>query len=377
MFDEQQHFKTKVPLLAESSLPLVYAILAISARQIEREKRLQGDRDSLQLYQESIRSLTPQLLTRDPNIMATCVILCVMEMMSASPSNWRRHLDGCAALLSSHSINGLSGGLLQAVFWCYARMGKREFLFRATLHAYDFDLDLCAAIISAGEESVVLPLENWLPPGERTENATLLFYSSRSPDMWANYAVYLTARVCHLIWIQSNELLQTPSSPKKEPFAHSWHILWEEVQDWCRNRPPELFPLKFAAELGDFQNTPFPFILFAAPCAISSNQLYHTACLLLLDICPSSINPTQLGQIGSKLWHARRICGISSTNEHHGCLNNAIQPLWIAGKLLSHPVEHKALVDLICAIEAKTGWAGKWRIPDLKEVWGYDRDAQL
>ena len=142
MFDEQQHFKTKVPLLAQSSLPLIYAMLAISARQIERAKKLQGDHDSLQLYQESIRSLTPQLLTRDPNVMATCVILCVLEMMSASPSNWRRHLDGCAALLSSHSINGFSGGLLQAVFWCYARMGKPKlkfyYLFKVSLYPSRF-----------------------------------------------------------------------------------------------------------------------------------------------------------------------------------------------------------------------------------------------
>ena len=126
MFDAQQHFGTKVPILAQSSIPLVYAILAISSRQMEREKKLQGDHDSLQLYQESIRSLTPQLLARDPNIMATCVILCVLEMMSASPWNWRKHLEGCAALLSSHSINGFSGGLLQAVFWCYARMGQQR-----------------------------------------------------------------------------------------------------------------------------------------------------------------------------------------------------------------------------------------------------------
>jgi hypothetical protein len=126
MFDRQQHFRTKVPLLAQSSVPLVYAMLAISARQMEREKRLKGNQDSLQLYQESIRSLTPHLLARDPNILATCVILCVLEMMSASPWNWRKHLDGCAALLSSHSITGFSEGLLQAVFWCYARMGRLQ-----------------------------------------------------------------------------------------------------------------------------------------------------------------------------------------------------------------------------------------------------------
>jgi hypothetical protein len=190
MFAEQQHFKTKVPLLAQSSLPLAYAILAISARQIERdrqierEKKLQGDHNSLQLYQASIRSLTPQLLTKDPNIMATCVILCVMEMMSASPSNWRRHLDGCAALLSSHSINGFSGGLLQAVFWCYARMGKSRLQYHPILQALTYYYpDLCAAIISSGEECSVLPLENWLPPGANPENAAQLFHSARSPDM--------------------------------------------------------------------------------------------------------------------------------------------------------------------------------------------------
>jgi hypothetical protein len=97
----------------------------------------------------------------------------------------------------------------------------------------------------------------------------------------------------------------------------------------------------------------------------------------MLDMKPPAITVQQLGQLGSKLWHARRICGISATNEHHGCLNNAIQPLWVAGKLLSHPVEHKAVADLIASIEAKTGWGAKWRIADLKETWGYDRNIPL
>ena len=123
MFDATQHFGTAVPVLAQSSTPLVYAMLAISARQMERQKKQSGYHDSLQFYQEAIRRLTPNLLVKDPNVMATCVILCVLEMMSASPWNWRKHLDGCAALLSSHSIHGFSGGLLQGAFWCYARMG--------------------------------------------------------------------------------------------------------------------------------------------------------------------------------------------------------------------------------------------------------------
>ncbi|CZR69835.1 related to regulatory protein for the arginine catabolic pathway [Phialocephala subalpina] len=359
MFDQQQNFRTKVPVLAQSSPPLLYALLAISARQMERQKKLKGDQDSLQLYQKSIRNLTPYLLAQDPNIMATCVILCVLEMMSASPWNWRKHLDGCAALLSSHSINGFSGGLLQAVFWCYARM------------------DLCAAIISEGSESVVLSLENWLPPGKSQANAFHLFQSSRVPDMWANYAVYLTARVCHLTWLESSGAREETGEGNNEAFVHAWYKLWSELQDWRKSRPDELLELEFPGEPESTRSSPFPFILYAASCAISSNQLYHTACILLLEVCPSSIDHLQFKQIGSKIWHARRVCGISSTNEHHGCLNNAIQPLWVSGKLLSHPVEHKAVVDLIKHIEEKTGWGGKWRIADLKRVWGYNSDITM
>lgn len=237
--------------------------------------------------------------------------------------------------------------------------------------------DLCAAIISAGEESVVLLPQNWLPPGHGHETAAALFRSSGAPDMWANYAVYLASCVCHLMWRQATMTREATETQDSEPFIHRWHKLWLELQDWSRGRPPELLPLDFSDSADDSQNDPFPFILYAAPCAISSNQLYHTACLLMLDMRPASITLQQLRQLGSKLWHARSICGISATNEHHGCLNNAIQPLWVAGKLLSHPVEHKAVADLIASIETKTGWGGKWRIGDLKEVWGYDRNTPL
>lgn len=126
MFDDQQTFGTKVLILAKTSASLMYAILAISARQMERQNRLPGDQSSLQLYQDAIRALTPQLQARDPNILAACVILCCLEMMSAAPKNWRKHLDGCAALFQSYGIHGFTTGIPQAVFWCYARMGMLE-----------------------------------------------------------------------------------------------------------------------------------------------------------------------------------------------------------------------------------------------------------
>lgn len=192
--------------------------------------------------------------------------------------------------------------------------------------------------------------------------------------MYANYAVWLCARACHLSWVQARQYGAQDDGLIQEPFIHSWHELWLEVQRWAQKRPLEMIELSLGANDTQSQNGTFPFILFPAPCGISANQLYHASCLLLLEIKPPSINARSLGRSGSALWHAHRICGISLTNSHHGCLNNAIQPLWLAGKLLSHPAEHKLIVDLITKIETLTGWSGTWRVRDLKKLWGYEDD---
>lgn len=374
MFDAQQAFGRKVPMLAKTSAPLTYAILAISARQMERQKKLPGEHNSLQLYHEAITSLTPQLQARDPSILAACVILCCLEMMSAAPRNWRKHLDGCAALFESHGIHGFVTGIPQAVFWCYARMGtliynrKTDCQFFLLIHA----LDLCASIMSEGKQSSVLALESWLPPNVLSSEAGDMFRSSAIADMYANYAVWLCARVCHLSWTRRRDHNIPDHDISRQPFIHRWHSLWVEVQEWAQKRPEEMREMDFAADHNP-QTEAFPFILFAAPCAISSNQLYHTSCLLLLDMKPPSIDLAD-SRLGSGLWHARRICGISMTNSHHGCLNNAIQPLWLAGKLLSHPTEHRLIVNLIKRIEAETGWSGTWRLRDLRDLWGYDKE---
>ncbi|KAK1144278.1 hypothetical protein N8T08_005691 [Aspergillus melleus] len=55
-----------------------------------------------------------------------------------------------------------------------------------------------------------------------------------------------------------------------------------------------------------------------------------------------------------------------------GCWTNALQPLWVAGKAMSHYSEHAAIVDTLTRIERETGWATAWRVEDLKEFWGDD-----
>ncbi|KAK0382305.1 C6 zinc finger domain-containing protein [Colletotrichum limetticola] len=355
MFDSDRAFGIQVPVLARSSPALLYAVLALSARQMERKEGKQTSFDSLELYQEAIRLLTPLLQSRDQKIIPICTILCCLEMMSASAQDWRKHLEGCAALFESFYVHGFSGGLLQAVFWCYARM------------------DLCGALISDGTESTLLTPSKWLPNGASHNEASELFHQSGTPDMHANYAVYLCAKVCELVADRTRyfELGDASGCSSPDELTERWVRLWEDLQAWTRDRPPELLPVQ------SIQSSPFPQILFLHWAAISSNQLYHTACTLLLGSMPRPRNLKLSGVTGSAIWHAKCICGISLANPHQGCLNNAIQPLWVAGRLLSHKSEHALLVKLIRSIEAVTGWGTCWRIDDLEAAWGYKVRKEL
>jgi hypothetical protein len=359
-FDEARHFGVHIPILAQGSPALFYAILAFSARQTERKACLDKAYDSLELYQESIRLLAPLLQAKDPNVLVAVCILAVMELMSVSPRDWRRHVEGCAALFDSFNVNGLSGGHLQAVFWCYARM------------------ELCGAIISNGAESTVLSLEKWVPamPQDTSKEAQediirdLFCEKGRaSADMHANWAVYLCAKACDLCCRRTRFLELGEATDDTRPFSEQWSRLWEELQYWLEQRPPAMLPIKTTG-MGSGQI--FPEILFAHWAAISGNQLYHAASIMMLDMKPVERGPAPSKPHFSAIWHARRVCGISLTNPHSGNLINAIQPLYIAGKLLSHHSEHVEVAKLFKIIERTTGWGALWRLKDLERAWGYE-----
>ncbi|BAE63934.1 hypothetical protein F9C07_1181682 [Aspergillus flavus] len=368
-FDEARHFGVHIPILARESPGLFYAILAFSARQTERKAGLRNCHDSLELYQESIRWVSPGLQAKDPNVLVTACVLAVMELMSVSPQDWRRHVDGCAALFDCFNVNGFSGGHLQAVFWCYVRM------------------ELCGVIVSNGAERTVLPLDKWVPAGsmggasesiednEKRVRELFLDQSRLTPDMHANWAVYLCAKACDLVCRRTRHLeLGEFDTTDPRPFQEQWKRLWDELQFWLEQRPSAILPAKSTSMQGDRM---FPEIFYAHQAAISSNQLYHTSCILLLEIKPPAILLPSSSHLTSSVWHARRVCGISLTNPHPGNLINAIQPLYIAGKLLTHRREHIAVAKLFRTIEQTTGWGALWRLRDLEAVWGYETNEIL
>jgi hypothetical protein len=57
-------------------------MLALSARQLERKHPERSSSLSLVLYQEAIHQIVPYLQTKTTVIVASCVVLCVLDMMS-------------------------------------------------------------------------------------------------------------------------------------------------------------------------------------------------------------------------------------------------------------------------------------------------------
>jgi hypothetical protein len=348
MFDSKRAFGIQLPIVAKESPLLLYAILAIGARQLKRQEKTQSSFDSLELYQEAIRLLTPLLSTQGTHVVATCVILCCLEMFSASAQDWRHHLDGCAAVFEAIGVHGFSGDVLQAVFWCYVRM------------------DVCGALISDRTECTLLKPSQWLSPGVSDAVAESIFRSSSSSDMYANFAVYLCAKTCELIADRNQYVeLGTENGCDTSQFQQRRSQLWQQLSDWAQYRPSEMLPVETS------NTAPFPHILFAHWAAISSNQLYNTSCVLLLNANARHKPPPVTSPAASTMWHVKRICGISLANPHEGCFNNAIQPLWVAGRLLTHSSEQALVVKTTRRIEVMTGWTATWRIRDLETTWGY------
>ncbi|KAF7929179.1 uncharacterized protein EAE98_005098 [Botrytis deweyae] len=342
-FDNKRHFEHKIPIMARKIPHLKNSILALSARQIEMKETSESSSESLALYQEAIHLLLPELQSRDTAVIASCVILCVLEMMSCSPKEWRRHLEGCANLLEAVGINGFVGGVEEALFWCFARM------------------DLCGALIS--QDITLIPVTRWASNVDFSSDVKLFRNRDNGFDTYANYAVFLCANCVAYLKACKGWAPETQDS--------RWIELVNLLDDWYTVRPEEMKPI-LSISLNESEiHRPFPTVLYGNGPAVSGNQLYHTAMLLMLQERPDRLQVQRRQK--SIFWHARQICAISESNTHHGAWTNSIQPLWIAGKVMSHPSEHRAILDILKRIEQETGWVTSWRREDLKAWWGdYD-----
>jgi len=246
-------------------------------------------------------------------------------------------------------------------------------------------MDVCGGLIS--EEATIIPVDRWVPDALSISEIDDLFRSHHTGAYsYANYSVFLAARVLALISScrtrrahpgSSNNISHisniTLDQESHEPYPTRWQALMNLLEDWYLKRTPEMRPLLEAPPSIEDKH-PFPQILYGNAAAISGNQLYHTSAILMQQAKPKNAPFNRDHKSKSVLWHARQICGISISNTHHGCWNNALQPLWIAGKVMSHPTEHKLILTTLRGIQRETGWAMEWRAEDLRDLWGNEDD---
>ncbi|KEQ86832.1 hypothetical protein M438DRAFT_268432 [Aureobasidium pullulans EXF-150] len=345
MFDNDRHFQIHLPLLAQSSEPLRLSVLALSARQIERRDPNKPYTESLALYQEAIRLIAAELEGMSTEVIGSCVLLCVLEMMSSSPKDWTRHLNGAAMLLKAAGINGVVGGMRQAIFWCFARM------------------DMWGGFLSGSHTKI--PTSLWfLPTGSMSTAISRFKTDFQNFDSYANYSLFLCASVLNVVSSRGT------STEGDSSYSAKWRALFDLLIDWHANRPREMQPLIPGTSEKDDEG-PFPVVIYTNAAAVSANQLYHTATLLMLQAKPSGVKVR--GQ-RSMFWHARQVIGISVSNLLHAAWTNAPQPIYIAGKVMSSKAEHRVVLDALAEIERTTGFATQWRAQDLKKYWGDEAD---
>lgn len=236
-------------------------------------------------------------------------------------------------------------------------MGSSSALLAGTnTDLFPHGLDMCGGLISS--ERTLVPTAYWASSQPLRETAQL-FYSEARYDLYASFAVFLCAQVLELLY---------GAGQMSRDFTRHWAELFEVLEEWYARRPAEMEPVLESNVVKGDAPRPFPIILFSNPPAISGNQIYHTAAILMLQKRPRSLYLNHKPR--TVLWHARRVCSISISNSHHGCWTNSIQPLWIAGQVMSHPDEHRAILNIYEQIERETGWGAEWRARDLRDHWG-------
>lgn len=121
--DTLRHFSTKCSFVLIESDCFLAAALALASRQLDITTN-HPHSVSLELYQFTIRTLIERgSEALHSSTLASCVMLCVFEMMQSPVNEWRRHLQGCAQLFRARGWNGSSGGYAAACFWPFARIG--------------------------------------------------------------------------------------------------------------------------------------------------------------------------------------------------------------------------------------------------------------
>ncbi|KFY22127.1 hypothetical protein V493_06831 [Pseudogymnoascus sp. VKM F-4281 (FW-2241)] len=324
MTDSSKSFSTLSSHLIIESPTFAAAAAALASVMVTK-----GDELSVLLADElyvfarrTLRGL--ELEHREGRFLAT-TILCVYCSALGKTAEGQFTLHECAELLQAHSLQNATNTVRTACFWVFVRQ------------------DIWASYL-AGRPTII-PTESW-ELGQPDSNVPI-------QDSYSSLAIWITARIV-------NELSKQPADINSIKLQN----LWAELQLWVIERP---LSVRCVMEIESSGDSPFPTILFSNPSAVCGNLYYHTACILLLT---TGLLPHQSSPMASPICHARRIAGISITNNDHANLVNNIHPLCVAARQLPGAVEKIAILKHLGEIENRTGWKTKRYILELEKLWG-------
>ncbi|KAJ5369200.1 uncharacterized protein N7496_008960 [Penicillium cataractarum] len=159
------------------------------------------------------------------------------------------------------------------------------------------------------------------------------------------------------------------------PPLHAWMGIVEELEQWYRERPQGFQPM-LEIETDDQAADPsqsFSVVLFANGAGVFSNQLYHTAMLLLLHSRPRTAHIADIRSATmSPLWHAQRICSIALNNERRECWDPCLLASFLtAARRMTHESQQQEILRGFGRIRKITGWNAGELLRDLQVEWGW------
>lgn len=221
----------------------------------------------------------------------------------------------------------------------------------------------------ASNMSIRVPL-----PMSAIPNLALL---SRTEDVHERVRHYtrVVLWLCGKVLILYHQESMSEHDSVRQQLADSWLQAFDELDQWYRMRPQELQPIVELHTTDQILNpeSEFPLILFANGAGPFSNQIYHTAMLLLLQCKPRTalLNKPNSPAL-STLWHAQRICGIALNNDRRECWDpSLLASFLVAARFMTHESQQKEILQGFDSIRKITGWNVGEYLSHLREDWSF------
>ncbi|KAI1322421.1 hypothetical protein F5Y16DRAFT_386693 [Xylariaceae sp. FL0255] len=341
MHDSEKNFSTHATRLALRNVGLMKAILALAARHNAMIQASLGrggvdnTNEAIQYYYETLHYIQNALrynsYAHSEELLGTALVISTYEMLNASDSNWQRHLKGVFWIQRSQDVNGASGGLRQSVWWAWLRQDYWA-AFRERRRCFSF----------------------WKPVQD---------YPELSQEELARRSVYLLS--------QTVNYCANPDASSSDPDivarrAEAGGILMGMLERWKSFLGDKFQPLPTTPRYPSM----FEPLWIHPPHFASAVQVYHFARILITLHRPAMAGFDGYMRMQRILSEAvTTICGIAMELTDEACQLLSAQCLFGAGLCVQDENKRRAIISLIDACEARTGWPMASLKADLWAEW--------